>query len=95
MRFTFAAAAVTLLAAQAHGYVTYWCTGDGVCDNSPGVGPTYDCGKKLKLGDYDSKRKRWSHGGDEVNWDKFWRTGGFYDCCHDKNKGACYDVQNT
>lgn len=94
MKFSLAAA-VALLAVQAHagGYVTYWCT-NSKCDNAPGVGPTYDCGNKLKLGDYDSKRKRWGHSGETLKYDKFWGPGGFYDCCHAKGKGACYDIQN-
>lgn len=94
MKFTITAVITALLASQAYGEVLYWCTGDGKCDNSPGVGPTYDCGKKLGLGDYDSKRKRWETGGDVLNDSKFWGGGGFWDCCHDAGKGACYDIQN-
>ncbi|KAL2173619.1 uncharacterized protein P884DRAFT_264804 [Thermothelomyces heterothallicus CBS 202.75] len=85
--------AVTLLMVSlANAEVFYWCTGNGKCNNAPGVGPTYDCGKKLGYDYYDSNRKRWRTSGDTVK--KFWETGGFYDCCHAKNKGACYDIQN-
>ncbi|KAL2157928.1 hypothetical protein VTH06DRAFT_4983 [Thermothelomyces fergusii] len=80
-----------LLAAQANATVYYWCTGNGKCDNKDGVGPTYDCGKTIGYDYYDSGRKRWRTGG--VTLRNFWGTGGFYNCCHAKGKGACYDIQ--
>ncbi|KAL2150101.1 hypothetical protein VTH82DRAFT_7777 [Thermothelomyces myriococcoides] len=84
------AALTVLLASQASAEVYYWCTGTNQCNNAPGVGPTYDCGKKMGYSYYDSGRKRWRTGGMEPK--KFWETGGFYDCCHAKGKGACYDI---
>ncbi|KAK9372945.1 uncharacterized protein V1513DRAFT_450589 [Lipomyces chichibuensis] len=92
MKFGIAAIVLALLVAPSQADVWYWCTGDGRCDNAPGVGPTYVCGKKF-WDYYDSGRKRWRTSRDTLS-DNFWKTGGFYDCCHDSGKGACYDIEN-
>ncbi|KAK9250180.1 hypothetical protein V1507DRAFT_468373 [Lipomyces tetrasporus] len=74
------------------GLARTWCTGDGQCDNSPGVGPTYVCGDQF-WDNYDCDGKRWCTNRDTLS-DNFWKTDGFYDCCHASGKGACYDIQN-
>lgn len=82
---------VALLAAGAHANVSYWCSGNGKCDNAKGVGPTYECGKKI-FGNYDKGRGRWWEFAMKTNPD-FWTVGtGFLDCCHQGGKAGCYDI---
>ncbi|KAI9487984.1 hypothetical protein BDB00DRAFT_877903 [Zychaea mexicana] len=52
----------------------------------PGVGPTYDCGRKAGYNNYvsDSGKKYWNENLESSKWKKFEA------CCHAAGKGACH-----
>ncbi|KAK9310896.1 hypothetical protein V1524DRAFT_145987 [Lipomyces starkeyi] len=91
MKFGIVATTMALLVAQTRASVWYWCTDRDVCNwDYNGVGPTYVCGVEW-FGYYDSNVKMWIEDGDHLS-DAFWVSGGFYDCCHNDGKGACYNI---
>lgn len=94
MKFGVNSVIIAALAVQAQANVYYWCSSKA-CEAGQSVGPTYDCGNKFFNHYYESGNKKWRRSGDELDSDTFWKTDGFYDCCHDAGKKACYDIKNT
>jgi hypothetical protein len=85
---------LAVLAGESQALVRYWCS-KGKCDGSPGVGPTYDCGNKFFSYYESGSRNKWTDSDSNTLSKAFWKTDGFWDCCHAAGKGGCYDIMIT